>query len=314
MVTMFIDTLPSPFYDKVVGNVASSFIDFVVFGERIELGIKRGKFAQSGSNIGFTKKPNQEKKKGEANVVLLESCLPPYQPPYQPKTNNRVVASSNNTRSTQKNFRRSISRILASILMSYTELLPLLLQQNLFTTVPMRPVQPPYSKSYDPNTNLYFQEHGPNVNNNPFPAHGGTSINSISHEWREEELEEAQRGGTNIRREEEEEVGIPSDSALQSWQDRVKSALVAVIGESRNPRPKPLIIHYNPASQPRVPLIIQVPTKPTYRDNHVVPWRYREGEIAPLSQRKPSPTKEVNNIAGIGGVTRSGRIYALEEL
>ncbi|RDX64296.1 hypothetical protein CR513_57154, partial [Mucuna pruriens] len=39
MVTMFIDTLPSPYYDKVVGNVASNFAELVVVGERIELGI-----------------------------------------------------------------------------------------------------------------------------------------------------------------------------------------------------------------------------------------------------------------------------------
>ncbi|RDX69521.1 hypothetical protein CR513_51359, partial [Mucuna pruriens] len=40
---MFIDTLPSPYYDRVVGNVASNFADLVVVGKRIELGIRRGK-------------------------------------------------------------------------------------------------------------------------------------------------------------------------------------------------------------------------------------------------------------------------------
>ncbi|RDX77560.1 hypothetical protein CR513_42303, partial [Mucuna pruriens] len=46
MASMFIDTLPSPFYDKVVGSVASNFADLVVIGERIEAGIKRGRFTQ----------------------------------------------------------------------------------------------------------------------------------------------------------------------------------------------------------------------------------------------------------------------------
>ncbi|RDY12005.1 hypothetical protein CR513_03240, partial [Mucuna pruriens] len=36
MVTMFIDTLSSPFYDEVEGSVASSFADLVTVGERIE--------------------------------------------------------------------------------------------------------------------------------------------------------------------------------------------------------------------------------------------------------------------------------------
>ncbi|RDX87938.1 hypothetical protein CR513_30525, partial [Mucuna pruriens] len=70
MVTMFIDTLPSPFCDKAVGSVASSFADLVMSG------IKRGKFVQSSSNVGLAKKPSQEKKKGEANAILLESTLP----------------------------------------------------------------------------------------------------------------------------------------------------------------------------------------------------------------------------------------------
>ncbi|RDX87916.1 hypothetical protein CR513_30545, partial [Mucuna pruriens] len=36
MVTMFIDTFPSPFYDKAVGSVASNFADLVTIGERTE--------------------------------------------------------------------------------------------------------------------------------------------------------------------------------------------------------------------------------------------------------------------------------------
>ncbi|RDY07813.1 hypothetical protein CR513_08021, partial [Mucuna pruriens] len=72
MVTMFIDTLPSPFYDKVVGNVFSNFFDLVVVSERIETEIKRGKFAHVGSNVGFVKKPNLKKKTGKANTIGLK--------------------------------------------------------------------------------------------------------------------------------------------------------------------------------------------------------------------------------------------------
>ncbi|RDX90789.1 hypothetical protein CR513_27294, partial [Mucuna pruriens] len=76
MVTMFIDTLPSPYYDKVVGNVASNFTNLVVVGERIELGIQRGKFAQTNSGPSFAKKPTSEKKKGETNTMLVEPIFP----------------------------------------------------------------------------------------------------------------------------------------------------------------------------------------------------------------------------------------------
>ncbi|RDX62884.1 hypothetical protein CR513_58742, partial [Mucuna pruriens] len=152
MVTMFSDTLPFPFYDKAVGSVASSFIDLVMVSERIESGIKQGNFAQSSSSIVFAKKPSQEKKKGEANVVLLKlvlpygqetrvaysphkptttstrsyllKCLPPYQPHMQQKTDLGTEANSDATRPVQQNFR---NKMLASIPMTYTKLLPLML-------------------------------------------------------------------------------------------------------------------------------------------------------------------------------------------
>ncbi|RDY00704.1 hypothetical protein CR513_16084, partial [Mucuna pruriens] len=76
MVTMFIDTLPSLYYDRVVGNVASNFADLVVVGERIEVGIPRGKFTQTNSGTSFSKKLTPEKKKGETNVVLIEPIFP----------------------------------------------------------------------------------------------------------------------------------------------------------------------------------------------------------------------------------------------
>ncbi|RDX79089.1 hypothetical protein CR513_40529, partial [Mucuna pruriens] len=56
----------------MVGSVASNFTDLVMVGERIELGIRRWKLTQANSNVGFAKKLLPEKKKGEANVVLIE--------------------------------------------------------------------------------------------------------------------------------------------------------------------------------------------------------------------------------------------------
>ncbi|RDX96148.1 hypothetical protein CR513_21221, partial [Mucuna pruriens] len=72
MVTMFIDTLPSPFYDKAVGSMATNFADLVTVGERIESDIRRGKFAQTSSNTSFTKKMTGfETKRGETNAILV---------------------------------------------------------------------------------------------------------------------------------------------------------------------------------------------------------------------------------------------------
>ena len=44
MITLMVDTLPLFFYEKLVGYVPSSFADLVFAGERIEVGLNRGKF------------------------------------------------------------------------------------------------------------------------------------------------------------------------------------------------------------------------------------------------------------------------------
>ncbi|RDX99393.1 hypothetical protein CR513_17559, partial [Mucuna pruriens] len=43
MATMFIDTLHSPFYEKMVGNVVSDFSNLVLIRERMEAGMRTRK-------------------------------------------------------------------------------------------------------------------------------------------------------------------------------------------------------------------------------------------------------------------------------
>jgi len=44
MITMIVDTLPVFYYEKMVGYIPLSFADLVFAGERIEAGLRRGKF------------------------------------------------------------------------------------------------------------------------------------------------------------------------------------------------------------------------------------------------------------------------------
>ena len=44
MIIMIVDTLPVFYYEKMVGYMPSSFADLVFVGERIEVGLRRGKF------------------------------------------------------------------------------------------------------------------------------------------------------------------------------------------------------------------------------------------------------------------------------
>ncbi|RDY03892.1 hypothetical protein CR513_12470, partial [Mucuna pruriens] len=128
----------------------------------------------------------------------------PYIPPYQPQIEAGAATSS---RPAQQGIRRP-PRTLALIPMPYTKLLPLLLEQKSIEIIPLKPLEPPYLRSYDPNAKcdyhggavghttgrlLDFQDQGLNVQNNPLPSHRGVAINAISHENREE-VEGANRG------------------------------------------------------------------------------------------------------------------------
>ena len=89
--------------------------------------------------------------------------------------------------------------------------------------------------------------------------------------------------------------------------------------------PKPVIIHYRGGGQqaptktpihpvPRV--VIKVPTSFRYTSDKAVPWNYTNQVVSPDPQavRVSPKTKQepsVNDIVGIGGLTRSGRCYAL---
>ncbi|RDX79708.1 hypothetical protein CR513_39849, partial [Mucuna pruriens] len=62
MVSMFIETLPSSFYDKAVGSVASNFADLS--------GLKRGWITSNLTSPG--RKPVQERRKGETNAIIID--------------------------------------------------------------------------------------------------------------------------------------------------------------------------------------------------------------------------------------------------
>ena len=44
MIIMIVDTLPAFYYEKMVGYMPLSFADLVFTGERIKVGLRRGKF------------------------------------------------------------------------------------------------------------------------------------------------------------------------------------------------------------------------------------------------------------------------------
>ena len=72
MITMMVDTLPVFYYEKLVGYMLSSFADPVFAGERIEVGLKRGKFdyvSPTGTNNRRVRTTGAKRKEGDTYAV-----------------------------------------------------------------------------------------------------------------------------------------------------------------------------------------------------------------------------------------------------
>ena len=67
MITMIVDTLPVFYYEKMVDYMPSSFANLVFVGERIEVGLRRGKFDYAASMNSSDRRPGEN---GENKKVL----------------------------------------------------------------------------------------------------------------------------------------------------------------------------------------------------------------------------------------------------
>ena len=84
MITMIVDTLPVFYYEKMMGYMPFSFVDLVFAGERIGVGLRRGKFdyaaPASTSNRRFGAS-RAKKKEGDTHAV---TSAPTWPKPHQP--------------------------------------------------------------------------------------------------------------------------------------------------------------------------------------------------------------------------------------
>ena len=72
MITMMVDTLPVFYYEKLVGYMPSSFADLVFAGERIEVGLKKGKFDYVSSTSANAKRigaTGAKRKEGDTHAI-----------------------------------------------------------------------------------------------------------------------------------------------------------------------------------------------------------------------------------------------------
>ncbi|KAL5179630.1 hypothetical protein HKD37_01G000900 [Glycine soja] len=194
MITMMVDTLPVFYYEKLVGYMPSSFADLVFAGERIEVGLKRGKFDYVSSTNANAKKigaTGAKRKEGDAHAVSsTPAWVKPQQTPHgthqyaqhhpsfsahsgnassstpvQPKAPTQreapQVPTPNTTRpagnsNTTRNFPPRPFPEFTPLPMTYEDLLPSLIANHLAVVTPGRVLEPPFPKWYDPNATCKY--------------------------------------------------------------------------------------------------------------------------------------------------------------
>ena len=194
MITMIVDTLPVFYYEKMVGYMPSSFVDLVFMGEKIEVGLRRGKFNYAASTSAGNRRigiGGAKKKEGDAHVVTTTPTWPnsqqtphnpmyqypphqynyltnirsppcptpirssmPNQPqgppqhhpqnpfPAQPKPS--VNPNPNTNTNPRRNFPERKPTEFTPIPMSYVDLLPFLLSNQMTVVSPRKVYQPPF--------------------------------------------------------------------------------------------------------------------------------------------------------------------------
>ncbi|KAH1247115.1 hypothetical protein GmHk_06G017076 [Glycine max] len=201
----------------LIGYMPANFADLVFAEERIESGLRKGKFeyasnAAPNNNrrapaVGTRKKegdthafpPNSSGRASHNRKTPAQHTTPAIPRP----TNNITPGVSYN------NARRPPRDEFSPVPMAYSELWPSLLENHLVVFIPGKFFQPPYPKWYNSNATcayhsgapghnidsylsfkykvqhlinagwLSFQEEGPNVKTNPLASHGGASVNAI---------------------------------------------------------------------------------------------------------------------------------------
>jgi len=73
---MIVDTLPVFYYEKMVGYMPSSFADLVFAGEKIEVGLKRGKFDHPALMNRKPGENREDEKEGRTHVVTVVPTWP----------------------------------------------------------------------------------------------------------------------------------------------------------------------------------------------------------------------------------------------
>ena len=165
--SMFVDTLPSPYYDMLIVNTFVEFGDLKYYVGRIEDGIKKGRIVDTGASKEERKRfvPDEhvqamsgEKRRShtirEELVKSHPRSLGYAQVPFAGLQSPQRFAQEYDQGSDlgyYQSKKRKRTKVYYPLLMSYTELLPILIQNYGIHAIPARPRRPLYPKKYDVN-------------------------------------------------------------------------------------------------------------------------------------------------------------------
>ncbi|KAH1242347.1 hypothetical protein GmHk_07G019697 [Glycine max] len=340
MITMMVDTLPVFYYEKLVGYMPSNFADLVFAREKIEVGLKRGKFDYVSSTSTHAKRvaaTGAKRKEGDTHAVtLVPTWVKPPQTshgihqyaqhhlsfsaragnssnsaPVQPKAPIQREApqapAPTTTRpavnsNAMRNFPPKPIPEFTPLPMTYEDLLPSLIANQMT-------VQHLIDAGW-----LTFQEDRPNVKTNTLANHGGGAVNAIESDGprRSKPLKDVatprrfiyealQKGGVIPHSGHEEDSCLLHASELHNMETCLEvEDLLKRMIDQGR---------LEVGNEGREEQHISVPFP--YQNSHAIPWRYtppseREEEATDVS----SLSAKVTNITGLSGVTRSGRVFA----
>ncbi|KAI5431515.1 hypothetical protein KIW84_035629 [Lathyrus oleraceus] len=346
MTKIFLKTLSSFYYERMIASAPSDFTEMVNMGMRLEEGVCEGRLSKDEGSSSKRYGAFAKKKDGEAHVVQSHAK------PRRPSAKRKPVRHASNqhqqhrpqqqayqprNNSNQANLGYERKKITFDpIPMSYAELYPSLIERKLITPrePPAVPANPQWWYNPDqhcvyhsgaPGHNvencyplktkvqdlmrcgiLSFEDSGPNVTKNPLPEHG----NHMEHDHDKCRICSVNRlGCRQVRRELQELLDDGTIEILQNRNVDEDEPEVNVISPVFK-IPEPVVIRYDGSKQKVSPSLVIKPAGPVpYSSDKAIPFRYNLVAVED-GKEVPLPSSSVVNITDVSGLTRSGRVFS----